>query len=89
MDEPLRALDLSDISLHTNDPENDTRRHAIEREISAGTRSEAGRDVRDAFLGLIKKCREISVSPFGYLGCRLHVEGGAIAPPFPQITLAA
>jgi len=54
-----------------NGSENDIRCHVIKRKISGGTRSEAGRDARDAFLGLIKTCQKLGVSFFDYLGHRV------------------
>ena len=52
--ELLSALDRPDIPLHTNGSENDIRCQVTKRRISGGTRSQAGRDCRDAFPGLIK-----------------------------------
>ena len=48
--ELLRALERPDIPLHTNGSENDIRCQVTRRKISGGTRSETGRDCRDAFL---------------------------------------
>ena len=52
----LVALERPDIPLHTNRSENDIRCQVTKRKISGGTRSDAGRDARDAFLGLMKTC---------------------------------
>src|SRR5689334_11839802 len=53
----LRVLDRPEIPLHTNGSENDIRaQQVIRRKISAGTRSDTGRDCRDAFLALSKTC---------------------------------
>ncbi len=68
-------LDRPEIPLHTNGSENDIRCYVIKRKISGGTRSEAGRDTRDAFFGLMKTCQKLSVSFFDYLGHRLDVNG--------------
>jgi hypothetical protein len=47
----LMALEQPEIPLHTNDSENDIRRQVARRKISGDTRSDPGRDCRDAFLG--------------------------------------
>ena len=52
--ELLMVLERPDIPLHTNGSENDIRCQVTRRKLSAGTRSDAGRDCRDAFLGLAK-----------------------------------
>src|SRR5471032_3699046 len=52
--ELLMVLERPEIPLHTNGSENDIRCHVTRRKISAGTRSDPGRDCRDAFLGLAK-----------------------------------
>ncbi len=76
-DDLLRVLDRPEIPLHTNGSENDIRCHVIKRKIPGGTRSEAGRDARDAFLGLIKTCRKLGVSFFDHLGHRLDIPSRA------------
>jgi hypothetical protein len=50
--ELLRVLDRPEIPLHTNGSENDIRAQVTRRKVSGGTRSDTGRDCRDAFLGL-------------------------------------
>src|SRR5712692_8321903 len=55
--ELLLALDRPQIPLHTNGSENDIRCQVIRRKISGGTRSDTGRDCRDAFLSLAKTCK--------------------------------
>ena len=50
--ELLKVLERPDIPLNTNGSENDIRCQGAKRKISGGTRSDAGRDGRDAFLGL-------------------------------------
>ena len=50
--ELLMVLDRPEIPLHTNGSENDIRCQVTRRKVSAGTRSDIGRDCRDAFLGL-------------------------------------
>ena len=80
-DELLLALERPDIPLHTNGSENDIRCQVTKRKVSGGTRSDAGRDARDAFLGLMKTCDKLGVSFWGYLGSRLHVaDAPAIMP---------
>ena len=56
----------------------------IRRKISGGTRSEAGRDGRDAFLGLRQTCAKLGLSFWDYLGARLGVPG-ADAPDLPDL----
>jgi len=69
----LAVLKHPEIPLHTNGSENDIRCQVTRRKISAGTRSDAGRDARDAFLGLMKTCAKNAVSFWDYLGDRLGV----------------
>ena len=70
--ELLVVLDRPEIPLHTNGSENDIRCHVTKRKISGGTRSDAGRDCRDAFLGLAKTCAKPGISFWDYLGARLN-----------------
>ena len=70
-DDLLMVLKRPDIPLHTNGSENDIRCQVTRRKISAGTRSDAGRDARDAFLGLMKTCAKQAISFWDYLGDRL------------------
>ena len=53
--------------------ENDIRGHVTRRKVSAGTRSDDGRDSRDAFLGLTKTCDKLGIPLWDYLGSRLKV----------------
>ena len=46
--ELLMVLDRPKIPLHTNGSENDIRCQVTRRKVSAGTRSDIGRDCRDA-----------------------------------------
>ena len=71
--ELLMVLKRPDIPLHTNGSENDIRCQVTRRKISAGTRSDEGRDSRDAFLGLMKTCAKQAISFWDYLGDRLGV----------------
>jgi hypothetical protein len=78
--ELLMVLDRPEIPLHTNGSENDIRCQVIRRKISAGTRSDIGRDCRDAFLGLAKTCAKLGIAVWDYLGCRLNVVGHTTIP---------
>ena len=71
--ELLMVLDRPEIPLHTNGSENDIRCHVTRRKISGGTRSDVGRDCRDAFLGLAKTCAKLGIAFWDYLGSRLAV----------------
>jgi Transposase IS66 family len=88
-DELLLVLDRPEIPLHTNGSENDLRAHATKRKVSGGTWSEAGREARDAFLGLLKTCRKLGVSFFEYLGSRLAVPDAPAIPSLLQLVRAA
>ncbi len=43
--------------------------------VSGGTHTDTGRACRDAFLGLAKTCRKLSVAFWTYLGDRIGVAG--------------
>jgi hypothetical protein len=79
--ELLMVLERPEIPLHTNGSENDIRCQVTRRKISAGTRSEVGRDCRDAFLSLAKTCDKLGIAVWDYLGSRLKVVGAAIIEP--------
>jgi hypothetical protein len=81
--ELLLVLDRPEILLHTNGSQRDLREHVIKRKISGGTRSDADRDCRDAFLGLLLTCQKLGVSFWDYLGHRLGVLN-AKAPDLPD-----
>src|SRR5689334_2250895 len=83
--ELLMVLERPEIPLHTNGSENDIRCHVTRRKVSAGTRSEAGRDCRDAFLGLAKTCAKNTIAFWDYLGSRLNVAGQALIPYLPDL----
>ena len=83
--ELLMVLERPEIPLHTNGSENDIRCQVIRRKVSAGTRSDGGRDCRDAFLGLAKTCAKHGVAFWDYLGSRLSVPGQPLIPPLPQL----
>jgi hypothetical protein len=55
------------------------------RKISAGTRSDIGRNCRDAFLGLAKTCAKHGVAFWNFLGSRLSVPGRKLIPPVPEL----
>jgi hypothetical protein len=74
--ELLMVLERPEIPLHTNGSENDVRCLVTRRKISGGTRSEIGRDCRDAFLSLVKTCDKLGIAVWDYLGSRLKVGGG-------------
>jgi hypothetical protein len=86
--ELLVALDRPEIPLHTNGSENDIRCQVTKRKISGGTRSDAGRDCRDAFLGLAKTCAKLNISFWDYLGARLTVPSTPLIPSLAQIVSA-
>jgi hypothetical protein len=80
--ELLAVLERPDIPLHTNGSENDIRCQVTRRKISGGTRTDTGRDCRDAFLGLMKTCAKQGIRFWDYLGARLAVPG---APEVPAL----
>lgn len=86
--ELLKVLDRPDIPLHTNGSENDIRCQVTRRKLSAGTRSDLGRECRDTFLALAKTCAKLGISFWTYLGARLAVPDTAAIPPLPQLILA-
>jgi hypothetical protein len=79
--ELLMVLDRPETPLHTNGSENDIRCYVTRRKVSAGTRSDVGRDCRDAFLGLAKTCDKLGIAVWDYLGCRLKVAGHILIQP--------
>jgi Transposase IS66 family len=86
--ELLRALDRPEIPLHTNGSENDIRAQVTRRKVSGGTRSDTGRDCRDAFLGLAKTCAKLGLSFWDYLGARLGITGQPAVPYLPDLIRA-
>jgi hypothetical protein len=83
--ELLMVLDRPEIPLHTNGSENDIRCQVTKRKISGGTRSDAGRDCRDAFLGLAKTCAKLGITFWDYLGARLGTEDADDVPSLANI----
>jgi len=62
-----------------NGSENDIRSHVTKRKISGGTRSDAGRDCRDAFLGFAKP----APSSKSHSGITLAIDSPNQLRPFP------
>jgi Transposase IS66 family len=83
--ELLAVLDHPDIPLHTNGSENDIRCQVTKRKVSGGTRSDIGRDCRDAFLGLAKTCAKLGVAFWDYLGSRLAIPDQPIVPSLAHL----
>ena len=71
--------------MHTNGSENDIRCQVTKRMIFGGTRSERGRDCRDAFLGLMKTCGKLRLSFWDYLGDRLGAPEAPSVPFLPDL----
>jgi Transposase IS66 family len=86
--ELLMVLERPEIPLHTNGSENDIRCQVTKRAISGGTRSDAGRDCRDAFLALAKTCAKNGIAFWDYLGARLAVPGCQTIPNLAEIVSA-
>ena len=86
--ELLMVLERPEIPLHTNGSENDIRSQVTRRKVSAGTRSDVGRDCRDAFLSLAKTCDKLGIALWDYLGSRLKVAGHAILEPLDHYVRA-
>lgn len=76
--ELLLVLDRPEVPLHTNMTERDLRAQVIKRKISLGTQSDAGRDARDALLGLMHTCTKLGLSFWDYLGHRLGIAGADV-----------
>src|SRR5712692_5743133 len=83
--ELLLVLDSPEVPLHTNGSENDIRCQVIRRKISGGTRSDIGRDCRDAFLGLRKTGAKLGIAFWDYLGDRLAIPNHPAVPGLPQL----
>jgi len=87
-DELLKVLDRPEIPLHTNGSENDIRCQVTKRKISGGTRSDQGRDCRDAFLSINKTCAKLGIAFWDYLGARLDVPASSTIQPLAHILSA-
>ena len=83
--ELLMVLDRPEIPLNTNGSENDIRCQVTKRKVSGGTRSDIGRDCRDAFLSLLKTCDKLGIPFWDYLGDRLAAAGGNAVPYLPHL----
>jgi hypothetical protein len=83
--ELLMVLDRPEIPLHTNGSERDIRCQVIKRKISGGTHSDAGRDCRDAFLGLMQTCTKLGIAFWDYLGDRIGLAGRPQVPALPEL----
>jgi len=83
--ELLAVLERPDVPLHTNGSENDIRAHVTRRKVSGGTRSDLGRDCRDAFLSLMKTCNKQAIRFWDFLGARLGVPGAPSVPLLPDL----
>jgi hypothetical protein len=82
--ELLMVLDRPETPLHTNGSENDIRCYVTRRKLSAGTRSDDGRDCRDAFLSLAKTCGKLGIEVWDYLGSRFKVAGHIVVQPLDR-----
>ena len=83
--ELLMVLDHPEIPLHTNGSENDIRCQVTKRAVSGGTRTDTGRDCRNAFLGLSKTCQKLSITFWDYLGARIGIIGAPVIAPLANI----
>ena len=86
--ELLMVLERPEIPLHTNGSENDIRCYVTRRKVSAGTRSDLGRDNRDAFLSLAKTCAKLGITFWDYLGNRLRTAAHVIVEPLDHYVRA-
>ena len=82
-DELLLVLLRPDVPLHTNGSETDIRDFVKKRKVSAGTRSDLGRQCRDTFASLKKTCRKLGVSFWQYLNDRVSFSN--VIPPLPVL----
>jgi hypothetical protein len=82
--ELLMVLDRPQTPLHTNGSENDIRCYVTRRKVSAGTHSDAGRDCRDALLGLAKTCDKLGIAVWDFLGSRLKVAASIVVEPLDR-----
>jgi hypothetical protein len=83
--ELLKVLDHPEVPLHTNGSENDIRCQVTKRQVSGGTKTDLGRDCRNAFLGLSKTCRKLGISFWNYLGARLGVPNAPAVPRLAEL----
>lgn len=66
-EEMLKALDNPGLPLHNNDSERDIRRVVKFRDVSGGTKSEAGKRFRDGLMTLKQTCYRIGCNFWEYL----------------------
>lgn len=71
-EELLRVLENPKLPLHNNDSENSIRHVVMKRNVSNGTRSDAGKDARDVFISLKVTCRKLRIPFFEYLKDRIN-----------------
>lgn len=83
--ELLMVPDRPEIPLHTNGSENHIHAFVTKRKVSGGTRSDAGRNCRDAFLSLLKTCDKSGLVFRDYLGARFGSAGAEAVPCLPQL----
>ena len=83
--ELLAVLERPEIPLHTNGSERDIRCHVIKRKISGGTHSDAGRDCRDAFLGLMHTATKLGIAFWDYLCARLRTSHSPVVHYLPDL----
>jgi hypothetical protein len=83
--ELLCVLGRPQVPLHTNGAENDIRCQVTRRKLSGTTRSDDGRECRDAILGIRKTCRKLGISFWEFLGTRLGAAVTNLVPPLPQM----
>lgn len=86
--ELLKVLEHPEVPLNTNGSENDIRCQVTRRNISGTTRSDQGRDSRDAFLSLTKTCMKLDISFWDYLGDRLQILPKGSVPYLPDLVSA-
>jgi hypothetical protein len=55
------------------------------RHVSGGTKTNLGRDCRNAFLGLAKTCCKLGISFWNYLGARLDVPSVPAVPRLAEL----
>ena len=53
-------------------------------QVQGGTRSDQGRDCRNAFLGLLKTCQKLGIPFWDYLGDRLAVPSAPAVAYLPH-----
>jgi len=59
------------------------------REISFGTRSDTGRDSRDASLSLLKTATKLGIPFWKFLAARFGIDGAQEIPPLNELVLKA